>query len=199
MINKFFLSCLVCGVCLLNGSAQNLQDYETKITSYEPSEAYPFGRKNPNAPRELSQFEFMIGISDCQDSIRNPNGSWISFPSIWKAKYFLNGMAIQDNYFNPQNPTSNLRLFDPKSKTWKVTYVQINRGHFVGTWEGRKEENKIILKREQKTRDGDTVLNRLTFYNISKSGYDWVSEIISPDGSVQANWKQSCKKRIAQN
>ena len=137
-INKYLI-----GVILVLFStelnAQDQESYVKSIQQYEPSEEFPFGRPNPKAPKELQQFKFMIGICDCQDSIRQASGEWISFPTVWSAKYFLNGYGIQDNYFNPQNPTSNIRIFDDKSKTWKVTYFQFANGYFAGEWEGKKE------------------------------------------------------------
>lgn len=175
--------------------SQVSKSYEAKIKSNEPNLEFPFGKRNPKAPIQLDEFSFMIGVCDCIDSIRTKKNEWISFPSIWEGKYFLNGYAIQDNYFNGENPTSNLRFFDPTTNTWKVTYTQFARGYFVGTWEGKKQGNNIVLYQEQKSSSGKKVINRLTFYNISDTGYDWVSEAILEDNSVTANWKQSCKKR----
>lgn len=175
--------------------AQDSGKYEQNIKVYEPSDEHPFGRLNPAAPPETEEFSFMIGICDCIDSIRSADGSWISFPSIWQGKYFLNGFGIQDNYFNPRNPTSNIRLYDPVSKTWKVTYFQNAQSYFSGTWEGRKHKDKIVLERKQTSDAGEKIISRLSFYNMSHEGFDWISESISPDGKSSAGWIQHCRKR----
>ncbi|HNP20015.1 MAG TPA: hypothetical protein PKL31_16370 [Fulvivirga sp.] len=175
--------------------AQNNSSYYKSIREFEPSEEYPFGRLNPNASPEVAQFSFMIGICDCIDSIRNQDGGWFSFPSIWQTKYFLNGTGIQDNYFNSQNPTSSLRLYDPISKSWKVTYAQLGRGYFVGTWEGGMVGDKMILTQEQTTSTGQKFISRLTFSGISNEGFDWISESVFADGKTTPGWIIHCKKR----
>ena len=173
-------------------SAQDLSQYLKSIQLYEPSEENPFGKINPAAPEELKQFDFMVGICDCIDSIPQPNNKWVSFPSIWRAKYFLNGYGIQDNNFNPQNPTTNLRLYDKATKEWKVTYISAAQSYYAGLWEGKKEGDDIIVY--QKRGDGQPY-SKLSFYNISEDGYDWKSETVHPNGDVNLGWNKKCKKR----
>ena len=130
-------------------TAQSLEEYHKSIQQYEPSKENPFGQMNPNAPKELKEFDFMVGVCDCVDSIPQSGGKWITFPSIWQAKYFLNGYGIQDNNFNPQNPTSNLRLFDKSTKQWKVTYVSGAQNYFTGEWVGIKEGRRSYFISEE--------------------------------------------------
>lgn len=40
---------------------------------YDPSPEYPYGRPNPDAPPQLSQFHFMVGRNDCKDEVFNPS------------------------------------------------------------------------------------------------------------------------------
>ncbi len=175
--------------------AQSSSAYYERIQEYEPSDQYPFGRLHPDAPSETSQFDFMVGICDCTDSVRTADGSWFGYPSVWRAKYFLNGYAIQDNYFHGKGHTSNLRIFDPKTETWKVTFMQVLPNYFTGTWEGGMEGSEMVLSRESTNSKGIKTKSRLTFYNISEKGYDWKAEQIRADGSAYATWKQFCKKR----
>lgn len=176
----------------LSVSAQNsLEGYFKSIQANEPSLENPYGLKNATAPESLDEFDFMIGECHCTDSITNQDGSYRVYPSIWKAKYMLNGHAIQDNNFNPVNPTTNLRMYDAAAKLWKVTYLQSANGYFTGVWEGNLDENgDMILTRKQ---NGST--SKLTFYAISDKGYQWKSESISAAGVITRGWKKDCVKK----
>ncbi len=183
---------LICILCYSSSFAQGLSAYHKEIQQYEPSEEYPFGIINPKAPSEVAQFDFMVGICDCTDSIPQGPDKWLSFPSIWRAKYFLNGYGIQDNNFNRQNPTSNLRLFDKQTQEWKVTYISNAQAYSTGEWVGKKENGDIVLYRKN---GDDQPYSRLTFYNIREEGYDWKSETVLPSGEVRPGWKKNCIKR----
>lgn len=160
---------------------------------YNPSPEHPFGLKNPDAPEELEQFAFMIGHFDCKDRIRQPDGSWLEFPSTWHGYYFLNGYGIIDRYWSGRFATANTRVFDPSSQTWKVTFFKMP-GYTSGVWEGRKEGERLVMKRHTTRPDGSQALSRLTFYDISQEGYEWKSENVAGSATT-ANWTSSCRRR----
>jgi hypothetical protein len=65
--------------------------------SYEPSSEFPFGRPNPEAPEQIKDFEPLIGECDCISVTRNADQSWADpVPMVWRFKYIMNGLAIQD-------------------------------------------------------------------------------------------------------
>ena len=150
--------------------------------SFAPSPAYPNGRMNPDAPPEVAQFAFMVGEFDCVDEIRQGDGSWIRLRAIWNAHWFLNGYGIQDEYWTPRFFTSNIRIFDPASGKWQVTFFRMP-GYQSSVWEGVKEGDTMVM------RQGATTGPGLTFYNISEAGFDWNS------GGKTPGWKSSCKRR----
>ena len=182
-------------VCSANLYAQGGSIVSTKkapvvLSSYEPSPAFPYGRLNPKAPPETKQFSFMIGEFDCVDQIRNQQtGDWTPFPAIWNAKYFLNGFGIQDQYWSPRFSTSNLRIFDAKEKKWKVTFFRAPNYAASTPWSGIKEGGNMVMRKGD-----DTSGSRLTFHNITKSGFDWIGESMNK-GKASPFWKSSCKRR----
>jgi hypothetical protein len=156
---------------------------------YEPTPAFPFGRLNPKAPPETTQFAFMIGEFDCVDEIINPQtGKWVEFSAIWNARYFLDGQAIQDQYWSPQFSTSNIRVFDAREKKWKVTFFRMP-GSSSGVWTGVKEGKNLVMRQGD-----DKQGSRLTFSDITKNSFRWVGEGMS-DGKAKAFWKSSCTRR----
>jgi len=174
---------------LIAGPAETQEQPEEKPaavdvdTRFAPSPAYPFGRPNPDAPPELAQFAFFVGEFDCIDTIRQADGTRVSFPAIWNARYFLNGFGIQDHYWTPRFFTSNIRIFDPESKIWKVAFFRMP-GYQSSRWEGKKVGEEIHIRNEGRT-DGPA----LTFHNISEGGFDWHS------GGGDPGWTSSCKRR----
>lgn len=151
--------------------------------SYAPSPAHPFGRPHPNAPPELAQFAFMIGEFDCIDEIRQADGSRLRFRAIWNARYFLNGFGIQDEYWTPQFFTSNIRIYDPNSAQWHVTFFRMP-GYQSGVWQGTREGDNMVMRQ-----GGATSGPGLTFHNIRDDGFDWHS------GGAAPGWTSSCERR----
>lgn len=166
-------------------SAQQIDDQtgSDPDTRYVPSPAYPFGRRHPDAPPELAQFDFMIGEFDCIDEIRQRDGSKIRFRAIWNARYFLNGFGIQDEYWTPTFHTSNIRIYDPDDGSWKITFFRMP-GYQSGVWEGGMEGNALVF-RSGGRKDGPG----LTFHNMTDGGFDWHS------GGDNPGWTSSCRRR----
>lgn len=155
---------------------------EPNVT-YAPTPAYPFGRPNPEAPPELAQFAFMIGAFDCVDEVRQADGTMLRFDAIWNAHYFLNGFGVQDEYWTPTFYTSNIRIFDPASGRWKITFFRMP-GYQSGVWEGVQEGDRLVFRS-----GGRTEGPGLTFYDMTDDGFEWNS------GGENPGWTSSCKRR----
>lgn len=182
--------------CALYANAQNNDLY-----AYEASDAHPFGLPNPDAPKETQDFALLIGDSKCDSESRNPDGSWGKPVDMnWRFAYIMNGMAVQDETLKADNGHSgSIRQFDAKAGKWFVHYYSTaNPGtNPLPTWEGVKtSKDSIVLYRPQKAPNGMEGNFRLTFFDISKSSFNWVGEWVSEDEStVYPTWKIACKKR----
>ena len=121
------------------------------------------------------------------------DGSWVEFPAVWGARYFLNGFGIQDHYWAPTFNRSNVRLFDTGSGTWKVTYFSMPN-YATGIWTGGPEGADIVLEQPGKTRDGKPRGSRLTFHEISADAFEWKGETLVDSGS-RTTWTSSCRRR----
>ena len=188
------VAALLAGAVLL--ATPFAQDGNAPLGAYEPNAAYPYGRPNPDAPPELTQFDFMVGEFDCEEATRNQDGTWNEFLAVWNAAYFLNGHGIQDRYWNPRFSTSNLRIFDPREGLWKVTFFKMP-GYASGVWTGKKEGDKIVLRNDPPGESGTRRISILTFSNIRSDGFDWLggSYLESDSENIRHGWRSSCKRR----
>ena len=163
---------------------------------YERSDEHPYGRPNPAAPKEISQFAFMIGRNDCTESRRTPGGDeWVDGKRTWDAWYTLDGYAIMDSGRSGASTNGNLRVYDANKGQWFVTFFSMP-GYSSGIWSGGATETGIELNQPQKAPGTDLDgFSRLTFSNISDEGFDWLGEWVSADGNIRFPfWRISCKR-----
>lgn len=165
---------------------------------FVPDSDTPFGRVNPEAPPQTDQFSFMIGRFDCESQARNQDQSWQETkPMAWSAQYYLNGYGVLDYSSWNGRTAMSMRLYDEKNDRWSVTFFSApNFSGTPGTWTGGKVGDKMILKKDQKSPNGNEGISRLTFYDIREDGYRWVGEWVSADSSVVFPfWKIDCERQ----
>ncbi len=169
------------------------ENREIKVYEYEASSEFPFGRLNPNTPSEAAQFDFMIGKCECIDEIKQEDGSWQKSDKswLWQTQYVMNGYGVMDW----GRAFRSIRVFDKKQDKWVVTFISAHPEYFSGIWKGGKAGNEIVLLRNERDK-GIKYVKRLTFYNISKEGFDWKAESVYKDGSVKVNGMISCQKKV---
>ena len=169
--------------------------------SYESNDDYPYGRANPEAPEQIKDFEKLIGLCDCLSESRNKDKSWNQpVKMTWKFKYIMNGLGVQDEIFKDDKTyAGSIRQFDPETEKWYVHYYShpiISKQ--LSVWVGDKTDNgDIVLYRDNTAPNGTEGFYRLTFYEISDNGFNWVGEWTHKSESVvYPTWKISCKKRL---
>ena len=184
---------LVMGVVVLSVSTAYAQ-YD-----FEPTSTHPFGQINPEAPPQLADFDPLIGESKCESVTRAADQSWNPpHDMIWRFKYIMNGMAVQDEVLRTAAPNAgSIRQFNPDSSAWYVHYYSSGAAAAtLPSWEGGRNENgDIILYREQKAPNGTDGFYKINFTEISEDGFEWLGEWVSTDESFSfPTWKISCKK-----
>ncbi len=170
---------------------------------YEPSDQFPFGRLNPDAPKETADFTLMIGKCNCKSETRKPDGTWNeAIDMTWTFKYIMNGMGVQDETLKSDGKHSgSIRQFNADSSRWYVHYYSSPfASNTLSAWEGNRKDDKIVLYREQKAPNGMDGSYRLTFYDMSETGYKWIGEWVDTEEKiVYPTWKISCVKESETN
>jgi len=180
---------------ILLSTCQSVQGHAPGLI-YEPDQQFPFGRRNPAAPAELAQLDFMIGRNQCdEEKLNAASGEWESGARSWDAYYFMNGYAIRDSGRSGASTNGNIRLFDVLEKQWKVSFFSMP-SYGTGVWAGGLEGENMVLMQPQKAPSTDfDGFSRLTFSNISSQGFDWTGEWVSADDSVVFTfWRIQCSK-----
>ncbi len=98
-----------------------------------PVKSCDYGAPHADAPAELAEFAFLIG--DYKITMHRWLGESWSPPqpgvtARWNGYYGLGGMAIYDEWFNPdpaQNPAAprgvNVRMYDPDAEEWDMMWI----------------------------------------------------------------------------
>ncbi|MEM1356970.1 MAG: hypothetical protein AAGF89_02175 [Bacteroidota bacterium] len=165
---------------------------------YEPSKEFPFGRYNPAAPKALLDYELLIGECSCTSTSRAPDGSWQEAVAMtWRFKYIMNGWAIQDETLKADGKHSgSIRQYSPKEEHWLIHYYSsASPAASLPTWVGGKSGDKLVYRRPQKAPNGADGFYRLTFSDLSSTGFKWIGEWVSTDESiVYPTWKIDCQR-----
>ncbi|MEO0626130.1 MAG: hypothetical protein AAFY91_04020 [Bacteroidota bacterium] len=156
---------------------------------YSNAEA-PFGKINPEAPKELEQFGQLAGVWE-MTSHAEFQGQWFSgWPAIWTWKYALDGTNILDYYYRAKENTPpiypqpvdihalNLRVYDEETNAWSITWIANNSGEARYTAEVKNSE---IWMRPVEATSPQT---RIIFSEITDDSFKWRTESQDENG----NW-----------
>jgi hypothetical protein len=162
---------------------------------YEPSGEHPFGLPNPEAPPQIVDFAPLIGECNCNSVSRKPDQTWAEpVDMIWRFKYIMNGMAVQDETLKADGKnTGSIRQFIADSSRWHVHYYSSGAPSVtLPAWEGNKNaKGDIVLYRDQKAPNGMEGFYKITFSEISGTGFKWLGEWVSKDESISfPTWRR---------
>lgn len=166
--------------------------------SYEPSEKYPYGRPNPEGPKELADYEPMIGECECKSVSRIDQNTWADTVMMtWKWEYIMDGWGVQDKTLKSDGAHSgSIRQYNADSARWYVHYYTSSGfASPLSTWEGNREDGKIVLYRDSPAPNGTPGFYRLTFSDFSDEGYNWVGEWVNKAETFSyPTWKIFCRR-----
>ena len=165
---------------------------------FDETKKHPFGKYNPKAPKQVQDYQELIGMSKCVSTSRNTDQTWAKpVKMTWEWKYIMNGMAVQDLTLKEDSRHSgSIRQYDEKKQEWNVHYYSIGAiTSPLQTWKGNRKNNKIVLYKKQNAPNGAKGFSRLTFYDISNKGYTWIGEWVDEKETVSFPfWKIECVK-----
>lgn len=135
--------------------------------------------EKPCSAPEASQFDFWVGDWELtwNDTSHGTN-------SIHK---IMDGCTLQENFYDPamNYSGSSWSVYNPRVQLWQQTWVDNNGGYIALT--GNFQNNEMTLTTApRKMKDGNEIISRMVFYNISAEKFDWRWESSTDKG---ASWK----------
>ena len=98
-----------------------------------------YGQPNPKAPKELSQFGFLIGAWKCDIKVKGEDGTYDTHKGSWAARYILDGYVIADE-FRQTGPNGELvrlgttyRSYNADQKRWVMKWLDAMNSTLVGS------------------------------------------------------------------
>src|SRR5665213_2789822 len=91
----------------------------------------PYGHKSAQAPRQLSDFSFLVGKWQGSGKTRLADGSYAQFAGVtWIGRYILNGTAIADEFHASTADGKaylgiSFRQFDTQHHSWIIEYLNV--------------------------------------------------------------------------
>ena len=148
----------------------------------EPAEAMP----PMGPPEEMKEIAFLEGVWDVEMVWQNEKDTsvWDSSKAVCTYKPILDGCALHMTFESimmdmPFNGVM-LQTFDREKKEWQMTWVD-NMGARTTLYSG-ESRMKVSVK---DVYQGQPFHSRMTYFNETKTGFDWTMEI-SFDGGK--NW-----------
>jgi hypothetical protein len=147
---------------------------------------------NPNAPRALERFLFLVGRWRCDARVRSGDGAWQTLQATWLGRVILDGYVIADEYRMTDGSGAlivlgvNVRTYDATKQMWNMKWLNA----LAGTWVdlGPEELGGVQF-------DGESIVyvfkepvaahayTRATYTNISGAHFTWRGEK-SDDGKA---------------
>lgn len=154
-----------------------------------------YGKPNPNAPPELSQFAFLIGEWKFDAKLKRKDGTQESFTGTWEGRYVLDRHAIADEYRMTTSAGElvvlgiNLRAYDSKKKAWNMKWLNALAGTWVdlGPEElGGVEVGEKSISYVMKEPVAGHAFTRATYTIVSENHFTWRGE----GSNDQKTWEE---------
>lgn len=93
-----------------------------------------WGKLNPEAPRELARFAFLVGRWRCEASLKMDEGKWVQFHATWVGRFILDGYAIADEYRMMNSAGDlivlglNVRSYNAAGSRWQIRWLNAKSG-----------------------------------------------------------------------
>lgn len=152
-----------------------------------------YGKPNPEAPQELSQFAFLIGQWRCDHKTKRQDGTYETLQATWIGRYILDGYVIADEYrlTGPAGELvlfgQNYRSYSTAKKAWILKWHEV----LTSTWLdlGPEELGGVRVNDTSITYTAQfqpKLLHRMTYFNISEDHFTWRGEASTDGGETWA-------------
>lgn len=159
---------------------------------YQPDPDSPIGERNPQAPAEVAQFDFLIGDWNVQITWFPPQGEPNTYAAKWHNHWINDGFDVMQEWRGPYITGTEFRHFDPALGYWVGRNLYVGRS-WVDTTARIEGENMVVVIEGGNPQEG-AFLNRETYYDISPNQWRMKSDRSFDDGNT---WEKGRYEMIA--
>jgi hypothetical protein len=149
-------------------------------------------RTQSAAPREASQFAFLVGQWDVSvmpkvSSLAARIHGAPKLKGSWKAWRAFDGFGVEDELRifdrsgNPTSLTHAMRFYDAAQGHWTQSMLDVYRARFSSA-SGDFKGGEMTLVSQGVDAEGKPLTNRSRFYDITAQGFKWQSDRSSDGG-----------------
>jgi len=173
-----------------------VQSQQIPAIQFQPEVDSPIGKRNPNAPEELSQFDFLIGDWNIEIDFRQPDGAIQTYPAIWHNHWMVNGILLAQEWRGPFATGVEFKRYNKQKGMWegRQTY------NFKPGWSTSiavKEEDKMIVTHGESTdQAGRVFILRETYHDMTENSFKMFAQRSYDNGKTWSEWafKMVCNR-----
>ena len=160
---------------------------------YQPDPDTPIGVRNPNAPPETAQYDFVIGDWDVVINFRAADGTEVTYNAKWHNSWIVDGYVVMQEWRGPYASGSELRRYSPQEGHWEGFNI-------YNGWGSPKRvtaefaDGEMVVMVEPVTDESGTFINRETYFNITDDRWEMRSDRSYDGGET---WAQGAYDLVA--
>ena len=159
---------------------------------YQPVPDSPIGERNPSAPDEVAQFDFLIGDWDVEITWFPPQGDPNTYSARWHNHWINDGFDVMQEWRGPYITGTEFRHYDPALGYWVGKNLYAGR-NWVNTTARVSGDNMIVVIEASNPQEG-AFLNRETYFEISENRWRMKSDRSFDDGKT---WEKGRYEMVA--
>ncbi len=149
---------------------------------YQPDPDSPIGARNPDAPAQSQQLEFLVGDWDVAVTLYPSQGDPISYGARWHNHWVVDGHAVMQEWRGPYATGTELRSFNPVTGQWDGrNYYTFRKAWTEST--GEYADGEFIIETRDTGPNGSTI-NRERYYDIRPSSFRMSATRSEDDGAT---------------
>ncbi len=133
---------------------------------------------NPNAPKELSQFNFLVGDWDVLGETLTADGSYSEWSATWKGYFLQSGYIFADEFEVPDGQGgfyfagTTYRVFNTEKQEWQMCFADALKGTWATVFHGKFDEKGAKFVYNDSDRKGE-FMGIIKFYDITENSFKW--------------------------
>jgi hypothetical protein len=156
------------------------------------------------------EFDFWLGTWEIRQELLLPDGSWLDLPARSTVTRVAGSCALMEEWrgqvrffwegMDAPSPLEgfSVRAYDAEAGLWRIWWLDSRRPDFGAPFEGRFVRGEGAFVREGTTADGNPLLTRIRFHDVTADSVHWELAISRDAGSSWSPlWRMRFRRAAA--